>query len=124
MRRLRLAIFGDPPCGRCHANCCKQNGHEYAVLLERDERRRFAAFSIEVAVGQDGLAQVERVLPYVNGRCQFLGDDDCCTIYDDRPANCRRFDCLPGYHLRGADLATHSEFLAHNADVLKMLDNL
>ena len=48
----------------------------------------------------------ERVLPYVDGRCQFLGDDDRCTIYDDRPANCRRFECAPGYHHAGGNIGS------------------
>jgi Fe-S-cluster containining protein len=124
MSRLRLAIFGEPPCERCRANCCKQNGHEYAVLLEGQERRRFAAFSEEVVVRGEGGARVEQVLPYVEGRCQFLGADERCRIYEDRPVNCRRFDCLPGYHHRGGDVTSHGMFLVRNGDVRKMLDEL
>jgi Fe-S-cluster containining protein len=122
MRKLRLAIFGDCPCDRCIAACCKQNGHDYAVLLEGDERRKFAAFSVEVRMRKgQGLAS-ERVLPYRDGRCQFLGEDDRCTIYEDRPANCRRFECISGYHLGGGDLSRHSEFLRRNPKVREMLE--
>ena len=42
--RVRLAILGASPCHLCRANCCKQNGHEFAVLLRDDEIRRFAPF--------------------------------------------------------------------------------
>jgi Fe-S-cluster containining protein len=62
----------------------------------------------------------ERVLPYRDGRCQFLDADDRCTIYDDRPVNCRRFECAPGFHHDG----NHSEFLRRNPDVLAMLETL
>jgi hypothetical protein len=115
--RLRLAILGTSPCHLCHANCCKQNGHDYAVLLEAAEWRRFAPFCVEVRVDAGACVTTERVLPYRDGRCQFLDEDDRCTIYEDRPANCRRFECAPGFSSRGA----HSPFLERNPDVLEML---
>jgi len=124
MRRLRLAILGDCPCDQCVAACCKQNGHEYAVLLEGDERRKFAAFSVEVAIRSGPAVVVERALPYQNGRCQFLDKDDRCTIYEDRPINCRRFECLSAFHFRGANLHEHGLFLKRNTHVLKMLEGL
>jgi Fe-S-cluster containining protein len=123
MPRLRLAILGASPCHLCRANCCKQNGHDYAVLLEGDEWRRFAPFCIEVQVDGGACVTTERVLPYRGGRCQFLGDDDRCTIYDDRPINCRRFECAPGYHARGSAVGARSLFLRRNPDVLTLLEN-
>src|SRR3954468_18785976 len=78
---LRLAILGDSPCDLCTAACCRQNGHDYAVLLEGErERRKFAAFAVDVPVEQGesdstpGAISIERVLPYHAGRCRFLGD--------------------------------------------------
>jgi Fe-S-cluster containining protein len=125
MPRLRLAIAGDSPCGSCAANCCKQNGHAYAVLLQGDERRRFAAFSVDVPIDAGAaFPTVERVITYRDGRCPFLGGDDSCTIYDDRPESCRAFQCVSGYHLGGADLGRHSTFLRRNPDVLRLLESL
>ena len=126
MFRLRLAILGDSPCHLCTANCCKQNGHDFAVLLEGEpERRRFAPFAVDVTVRRaNGATSFERVLPYRDGRCPFLGKDDLCTIYEDRPTNCRRFQCVSGYHLSGGDLSHHSEFLQRNPDVLARLESL
>ena len=123
---MRLAILGDSPCDLCTATCCRQNGHGYAVLLEGDqERPRFAAFAVDVPIDRGGGAVVlERVLPYRDGRCGFLGDDDRCTIYDDRPINCRRFQCVVGYHGSGATPGSHSTFLRSNRQVLDMLDRL
>jgi Fe-S-cluster containining protein len=122
MHRLRLAILGSSPCDLCRANCCKQNGHDYAVLLESQEWQRFAPFCVEVQVDAGACPTTERVLPYRDGRCQFLGDDDRCLIYDDRPANCRKFECAPGFHERGSDRVGHSLFLRRNPDVLRLLE--
>jgi Fe-S-cluster containining protein len=125
MRRLRIAILGDSPCDQCTAACCKQNGHAYAVLLEGEQEwRRFAAFAIDVPVEQGGFVSTERVLPYRRGRCTFLGDDDRCTIYEDRPLNCRRFHCISGYRHPGASGSGHSLFLNRNPAVLAMLESL
>jgi Fe-S-cluster containining protein len=124
LRRFRLAILGDSPCDLCTAACCKQNGHAYAVLLEGDrERRRFAAFSIDLPIQQpDGAVRLERVLPYRDGRCGFLGDNDGCTIYDDRPANCRRFQCVGDYGTGRDGFGRHGPFLRANSGVLAVLE--
>ena len=94
MQRLRLAILGESPCDECFAACCKQNGHDFAVLLQGDEVRKFAPFAIDVHIQRGAQLIPERVLPYRNNRCQFLGDDDRCTIYEDRPDTCRNFPHL------------------------------
>ena len=123
MRRVRIAILGDSPCHRCAANCCKQNGHDYAALLAGDEVRRFAPFSVDVPIRTaDGRVVTERVLPYVDGRCQFLGADDRCTIYDDRPAACRAFQCVP--HFNAEAVGQHGVFLRRNPTVRRMLEEL
>lgn len=119
MPRFRLAILGASPCHLCHANCCKQNGHDYAVLLEEHEWPRFAPFCEAVRIDAGTFARVERLLPYREGRCQFLDADDRCTIYEDRPVNCRRFECAAGF-----DPKRQSEFLRRNPDVLDMLERL
>lgn len=125
-RRHRLAILGDSPCDLCVAACCKQNGHEYAVLLEGDdERRRFAPWAVGVPIRRpDGSIAREPALPYRDGRCPFLGGDDRCSIYDDRPRNCRRFQCVTHYRRGGSDPRGHGEFLRRNGHVLKILDSL
>jgi Fe-S-cluster containining protein len=120
-RRIRVAIVGVSPCGSCAANCCKQNGHEFAVLLRGDEVRRFGPFSVDVPVRQQGGGVVsERVLPYVDGRCQFLGEDDRCTIYEDRPASCREFECVRFFNAEGQ--GRHGRFLELNPDVRRRLE--
>ncbi|HEX8522417.1 MAG TPA: YkgJ family cysteine cluster protein [Tepidisphaeraceae bacterium] len=118
MSTLRLAILGSSPCHLCTAACCKQNGHAYAVLLEPHEHRKFAPFSIDAPIQSGPVRTIEKVLPYNNGRCTFLGPDGLCTIYEDRPHSCRIFECIKGYHPQH----THSEFLQRNSNVRQMLD--
>lgn len=122
MRRLRLAILGESPCPQCSACCCKQNGHDYAVLLRDEEVRRFAPFAIDAPMQQKGRIILEKVLPYRDGRCQFLGDDDRCLIYQDRPSACREFQCTPAYNQLG--LGQHGLFLQRNPQVRHLLDSL
>ena len=122
-RTLRLAIAGDSPCHLCTAACCKQNGHDYAALLQGDEIRRFAAFSTDARIDAGGgRVVIEKVLPYVNGRCQVLGEDERCTIYQDRPAACRAFPCVAHFNRDG--IGAHGKFLLRNAPVLAMLESL
>jgi Fe-S-cluster containining protein len=124
IRRLRIAIVGASPCGACVAACCKQNGHAYSVLLEGREQRKFAPFAIDAPIACDGATVIEKVLPYRDGRCIFLGEDDLCAIYDDRPVNCRRFDCIRAYHHGGRDVNGHGAFLERNPAVTDLLDRM
>ena len=116
---IRIAIVGASPCDRCVAACCKQNGHDYAALLRGDEVRKFAAYSTRVSIRDGERVVVEHALPYADGRCQFLGQDDRCTIYEDRPNACRAFQCIEHFNVRG-----HGVFLQRNPKVREMLDVL
>jgi len=64
----------------------------------------------------------ERALPYVDGRCVFLGDDDQCLVYEDRPVACRVFECTKHFNASGA--GRHGTFLLRNPDVLALLEGL
>lgn len=121
---LRLAILGDSPCHLCTAACCKQNGHAYAALLQPDEIPRFRPFATTAhfRASSGGAITSEYVLPYLNGRCQFLGDDNLCTIYDSRPHSCRTFQCTSHFNARGID--RHGVFLERNPEVLRLLQEL
>jgi hypothetical protein len=121
-KRLRLAVLGDCPCDLCTAACCRQNGHEYAAILRGHEIRKFAAFSVDAAIRDGQRVVIEKVLPYVDGRCQFLGDDHRCTIYDDRPTACRAFQCLSHFNVDG--IGAHGPFLRRNVAVAALLQTL
>src|ERR1035437_8666892 len=100
-RRLRIAIAGQSPCETCWARCCKQNGHDYAVLLLESEYARFTPFAADVVVADGDKRVVEKAFAYREGRCQFLDGDDRCLIYEDRPHYCRRFQCVSAFHHGG-----------------------
>ena len=120
MRRVRIAVIGSSPCERCDAACCRRTVSEYAVLLSGEaERRRFAAWSVTLPVRGDGGRVVhERVIPYRGGRCPFLGEDDRCDIYEDRPAACREFECTRHFDPRRG----HGVFLRGNPEVAALLE--
>lgn len=122
-RRLRIAIVGPSPCGQCRAACCVRSVSEFAVLLQTDqERRRFWAWSVTLAVRDDeGRLRHERVIPYRDdtGRCPFLGEDSLCTIYDARPQACRQFECTRYFNQHGP--GRHGVFLQGNPDVTELL---
>lgn len=119
---VRLAILGASPCHLCTAACCKQNGHAYAAILRGAEVRKFAAFSIDVPFQAEHGVVIERVLPYVEGRCQFLDEQDRCRIYEDRPAACRAFECVPHFNRDG--VGRHGTFLLRNPRVREILQSL
>ena len=120
-RRVRIAVIGASPCERCFAACCRRTVSEFAVLLDGDaERRRFASWSITLRVADEaGTVRHERVIPYRDERCPFLGDDDRCAIYDDRPAACRDFECTRHFDPRRG----HGLFLRANQDVARLLED-
>ena len=120
MKRLRIAILGASPCGQCTAACCRQNGHDYAALLEGDEVRRFAPYAIDARIEAGGRLVVERVLPYIDGRCVFLGESGECLVYEDRPQACRAFECVRHYNRHG--VGRHDVFLERNLCVRDLLE--
>lgn len=103
----------NPPCSYCNAACCKQFGnHEYAVALFPDEH-----YLGEIEISQDALGG--KALPYVNGKCIYLDNNDKCTIYLNRPQLCRNFNCCDGYKAKGE---FHSYFLEDNHHVVELIE--
>jgi Fe-S-cluster containining protein len=91
------------------------------VLLQTDaERRRFAPWAITLPVRDHaGIVHHEQVIPYRNERCPFLGQDNRCTIYDDRPQSCRDFECTR--HFNQHAIGEHGLFLRGNPHVVAIL---
>lgn len=67
------------PCGSCNA-CCKDFDE---IFLEDEEKDKY-----EHTVSEDGRFLLARE----DGHCKYLVDERC-TTYEDRPKNCRQFDC-------------------------------
>ena len=79
-------------CTGCGA-CCHQSGYVWVTVPEierlaraRDEslqefgRRFLVRIGSRYSIGEDSL-----------GRCLLLGEDNRCTVYADRPQQCRSF---------------------------------
>ncbi len=92
------------------------------MLLRGDEFRRFAPWATTIPVSAGGHIITERVLPYVDGRCQFLGEDDRCRIYADRPQSCRDFECVAFFNAGG--VGRHGAFLRRNPDVVPLIESM
>ena len=122
MKRLRIAILGASPCGQCTAACCRQNGHEYAALLQGDEVRQFAPYAIDARINAGGRVVIEKALPYIDGRCVFLAESGECLVYEDRPRACRAFECVRHFNREG--VGRHDAFLERNPRVLAMLHRM
>lgn len=70
---------GNVRCGDCRG-CCRA---DYTIGLSPAEAEKLPHTVI------DGHAVI---LPLANGYCPFL-IDEACSVYADRPASCRQFDC-------------------------------
>ncbi|HEX7901144.1 MAG TPA: YkgJ family cysteine cluster protein [Planctomycetota bacterium] len=65
----------------CRAVCCR--GMRAPLADEEIASGRYESEAVEGRI----------VLRQKDGGCVYLGEDDRCSIYADRPAACRRFDC-------------------------------
>ena len=84
-------------CTQC-GNCCKGEGH---VWVDTEEIRAMAD-ALEMNVDDFSRKYVRQVgrrysLTETGSeyRCVLLGDDDRCTVYEDRPLQCRTFPFWP-----------------------------
>ena len=86
---LHEEAFANVDCLKC-ANCCKN----YSPRFKTPDVKRISKYLkmresdfIEkyLKVDEEG-DFVAKTLP-----CPFLGDDNYCTIYDQRPSDCHRF---------------------------------
>lgn len=85
------------PCqrvpGKCDAPCCKRGAHGWPVAVRLEPDEQFAHMH----------AVFDGAVPYRDdGRCVFLGADDRCTIYDERPRGCRHFNCAKDRQFQAA----------------------
>ena len=88
---VRRMIESSVPCGACQA-CCR-NGDTIAMQPEDAERlaRIPPALLRDVADLLSG-RQTQALRHQADGSCAALAESGC-SIYKDRPAICRAFDC-------------------------------
>jgi Fe-S-cluster containining protein len=76
-------------CLQC-ANCCKQ----YSPRFKTPDIKRIAkVLGMRESVFIDTYLKVDEEGDFVvkTSPCPFLGEDNYCRIYEDRPSDCRRF---------------------------------
>jgi hypothetical protein len=77
------------PCDGCTA-CCRSS---FFVHIAPDETATLRRIPPALLVRAPGLPEGYKVLGYdERGHCPMLVDDRC-SIYEDRPQTCRKFDC-------------------------------
>lgn len=116
----------EPPCAACTGACCRNSEyghHKFAVILDSEEEDDYE----HVWLDEDGVSAKDGsegplfpVIPYKDGRCIYLGDDNRCTIYERRPALCREFTCLSGYRRHGDK--GHGFFLEDHPEVVELIE--
>ncbi|MCD4822992.1 MAG: YkgJ family cysteine cluster protein [Phycisphaerae bacterium] len=96
------------PCVKCGALCCKYFCFE---IDEPDDYEEFddvrwylchESVSVHIDEDDDWFIQIEN-------RCNKLGEDNRCTIYDDRPIICRSYQ-HENCESTGADYGYREEF--------------
>lgn len=79
----------DVPCGGCNA-CCKAS---YFIHIRPDETEALARIPEALLFPAPGLPKGHVLMGYdEHGHCPMLVDN-ACSIYEQRPVTCRRFDC-------------------------------
>jgi len=79
----------DVPCGDCTA-CCSA---AYFIHIGPDERETLRRIPPALLFPAPGWPEGSVVMGFdANGRCPMLVDG-ACSIYEQRPATCRRYDC-------------------------------
>jgi len=83
------AVFAKTDCLAC-ANCCKTTS---PIFYNRDIDRAAKAVGMRPGDFMDKYLKVDEDKDYVlkSAPCPFLGPDNYCSIYEDRPAACREY---------------------------------
>jgi len=86
---LHEEAFEQVDCLAC-ANCCKNYSPRFKTP---DIKRISKLLSLKESVFIERYLRIDEEGDYVlkSKPCPFLGTDNYCSIYDDRPSDCRRF---------------------------------
>jgi len=86
---LHEKAFEQIDCLRC-ARCCKRYSPRFKMP---DIRRISKVLQLKEGAFIDKYLRMDEDGDYVvvSTPCPFLGDDNKCSIYEDRPSDCKRF---------------------------------
>ena len=82
-------VFSHIDCLKC-ANCCKTTG---PLFTDKDIQRISKHFRIRPSEFVERYLRIDEDSDYVlkSVPCFFLGEDNCCSIYEVRPKACREY---------------------------------
>ena len=86
---LHEEAFSKIDCLQC-ANCCRNHSPRFK---QPDIKRIAKVLRMKEGELVSQYLRLDTEGDYVTQRspCPFLGDDNACSIYDDRPSDCRRY---------------------------------
>lgn len=86
---LHEKVFAEVDCLTC-ANCCKNYSPRFKTP---DIKRISKLLRLKESVFIDTYLELDADGDYVTKTkpCPFLGSDNYCSIYEDRPSDCKRF---------------------------------
>lgn len=86
---LHEEAFTKVNCLQC-ANCCKNYSPRFKTP---DIKRISKLFKMKESIFIETYLQLDTDGDYVtkSSPCPFLGEDNYCNIYEDRPSDCKRF---------------------------------
>lgn len=89
MQNLHDLAFEKVDCMTC-ANCCKTTS---PIFYDRDIERVARRFRMKASEFIDKYLHIDEDKDYVlnSAPCPFLGEDNFCNIYEDRPNACREY---------------------------------
>ncbi len=111
------AVWKQIDCTAC-AHCCKT----LRIVVDDNDIRRLAT-RLGMSVRQFSKTHVrvdeddEKYL--ANSPCSFLGEDNRCTVYEDRPQACRDFP-----YLHSPDFRSRSIMMVENVSVCPIVFNV
>jgi uncharacterized protein len=82
-------VFSEFDCLSC-ANCCKTTS---PIFYQRDIERASKRLRVKPGEFIDRFLKIDEDKDYVlqSAPCPFLGSDNYCSIYEDRPNACREY---------------------------------
>lgn len=90
--------MAEVPCGRCTL-CC-----QILSPFLTPEEVSSGKYPISLVQSELTSGPVVTMFKNENGGCSMFQDGKC-SIYEDRPISCRRFDCRKGHHPRTNSVA-------------------
>ncbi|MFY7989864.1 MAG: YkgJ family cysteine cluster protein [Fluviicola sp.] len=86
---MHTAVFQKIDCLSC-ANCCKTTS---PIFRDVDVRRLAKRLRLSESKFIDTYLKMDEEGDYVlkQSPCAFLGDDNYCSVYEDRPLACREY---------------------------------